>query len=301
MKTHTTFVSFQFCLDEVFKGQIELIYIRPYFFRTGSRCTQWRELQRDGHFIKVLIEIGSQPYKQLRLVVFCVTVQWGFGVYKHLQTLVIQEVEGYVFESCFGIAVRQIVGTKLQGLFVQTTVYTRGDVPIPGLCFGRGDVWRFLTSHLRTVFFNVHGSNPQCAFVFVVSKDSVVGQSFRERTPLATHILKLNQSQNDGIAHSGHPHPHKTESLIIGNIAGYTSEIRMGLVFNRNPEEIPVVTISCNFIDDVVFTHLHFAFPKVDVVAVICVQIAQGIVLIDVLHIRLIGVAGCESGIATCG
>ena len=75
----------------------------------------------------------------------------------------------------------------------------------------------------------------------------------------------------------------------------------MGLVFNRNPEEVPVVTISCDLINDVVFTHLHFVFPKVDVVAVIRIQVAEGIVLVDVLHVRLVGIAGSESGISTCG
>ena len=155
--------------------------------------------------------------------------------------------------------------------------------------------------HIIPVFLNVYSSDPQIGKIFIVRKNAIVAQSFWIGSPLAAHILKLYEAADYRLRHTCEVHPYKTHGFEIVDVARFTGKIGVIQVFDRNSEKPPLGSSVVNPVNHIVFSHLQIRRIQIDFITVVGIQIAQGIILVDVFHIRNGLIAWCVKTVSTCG
>ena len=212
------------------ESHIKHILFRPNQFTVGRHITvviaaRSRKGERNLIFIIVILIVATQTDEdcQLPILQICGILLQGIGMGKHLDTLILTEVEGSILVYRLSLSTGQVPDNKTQSLLVGFN-----QLWLARILF-TADAWRqyVIDRSLLSIFLQIHGTSLQgstrsCTQLLIIS------------TPFATYQIERTKAQNDRLLETSKEHTHKADA---GEIIDITLPA-LELIY-RNTELIP--------------------------------------------------------------
>ena len=189
------------------KRHIQHIVFRPYrlaIFQTATAILTFRsQLQRYLIFIIVVLVVATQTNKHRKLIVTQIrnVLRQSIGMSKHLDALVLAQVERRVLIDCLCLPRTQILDGQAQCLLIRLDQLRLGWVLLT-LYAWRQDV---VDRGFLRIFLNADRTCLQCSTSSGTQR-LVVG------TPCTTHQVKRTKTQDDWLLEVGQEHTHETDA-----------------------------------------------------------------------------------------
>ena len=268
------------------QGYIEHILLRPDQLSVGRTvaviiAARFGQLERNLILIVIVLIVAAQTDEDRQLAVLQIggVLLQGIGMGKHLDALVLAEIEGRVLIYRLCLAMGQILHHQTQSLLVCLDKLWLRWVLLAADTRRKHIVDRCLLGiFLQTDCTRLQGSATGCTQRLVVG------------TPFAVHQVERTETEHDRLLEVGEEHSHEAD-------AGEIVDVSLALLklIHRNAELIPgnrgfrVVSPSLGvfaLIHDEVAAHHEIFRTDADVILEILLIFVQRIVLVDVLHIR---------------
>ena len=212
------------------ESHIKHILLRPNQLAVGRHITvviaaRSRKGERNLIFIIVILIVTTQTDEdsQLPILQICGILLQGIGMGKHLNTLILTEVESSILVYRLGFSTGQIPDNKTQSLLVGfyqlwlTRILLTTDAR-------RQDI---IDRSLLGIFLKIHGTSLQGS-----TRSST--QLLIISTPFTTYQVERSKAQNDRLLETRKEHTHETDT---GEIIDITLSA-LKLIY-RNTELIP--------------------------------------------------------------
>ncbi len=199
---------------------------------------------------------------------------------KHLQPLILSEVEVRVLVNSLSLTVRQVSYLNVESLFVSLRKLRLSRVLLPSDS-RRQDV---VNRHSVVVLLDIHGADSH------FSRLAAGRERLLVYSPFAPYEVETSETHHDRHLEVSQEHAHETDRRKVGYSA-HTSLI----VVNRNTELVPrnrLRRIVAQFngcftlVHDIVLTHDEILWTNANMILEILLIFVQCVVLIDILYIR---------------
>ena len=198
---------------------------------------------------------------------------------EHLDALVLAQVDGGVLVDCLCLSTAQILHHQAQCLLIRLHELWLGWVLLTGNARWQHVVdWCLLSIFLQAYRTSLQGTARCSAQLLVVG------------TPLATYEVEGSETQHDRLLETRQEHTHEADAGEIVDVALTTLEL-----IHWDAELIPSHGATCvitqglrvlSLVNDMVASHHEVFRADAHMILEVLLILIEGIVLVDVLHIR---------------
>ena len=198
---------------------------------------------------------------------------------KHLQPLVLAQVECRVFIDCLRFAGRQIGHPHIQRLLVALHQLRLCGVELPR------DAWRqhVVDGRLVAVLFYVHRTYGELTCLCGIFQVLLI------HTPLSTNKVERCKAQHNGVLEAGEEHTHETDGGEVGDASLATFILRewYAELVPRHSARFAVAQrgVCLAFIHNKVSSHHHIFRAHRHAILIVFLIFVERVVLVDIFHI----------------
>ena len=294
-------VALKFGIDQLAENHFHIVLFGPnkaavvVVVGVGPRRPPRRHLQRHLVLVVVLGVVLANADKASHLIVGQRRLVVNrLGVYEHLDFLIVTHIDVHRFIDGLRVAVAQTGHLHRHTLLVEFDKLRLRRV----LLARNAHRQKVVDGCAAAVFLNVHGRYAEGCRRFVVvlvvrQKALVAGlQVVVVGEPIALHKVESGETQNHFLLPSVKEHTHKANRRKVFDITNLLTRPRV----ERNAEQVPFHRFALAvghcvghvaLIDNVVRPDKHIVVVQIDPVLEVRLALAQGVIAVNILNIRL--------------